>query len=166
MSTFLAIDFETANYRRSSACAVGLVLAEDQHIVAEEAFLIRPPKNQFQFTHIHGLTWEDVRDAPTFGELWPDIVALVEKADFFAAHNAPFDRSVLRRCCEISGFTIPRQAFSCTVKLARDQWGIYPTKLPDVCKELNIPLKHHDAASDARACAEIVIAAEVEGWCP
>jgi hypothetical protein len=29
---------------------------------------------------------------------------------------------------------------------------------------LAIPLNHHQAGSDARACAEIVIAAEQDGW--
>ena len=46
------------------------------------------------------------------------------------------------------------------IRLAREAWGVYPTKLPDVCRYLGIPLRHHDAASDAEACARIVIAAE------
>ncbi len=166
MSAFLAIDFETASYSRTSACAVGLVLVNGRRIVFEDAFLIRPPTPHFHFTDIHGLTWEDVRHAPTFGDLWPKIGGLVERADFLAAHNASFDQGVLGRCCEIYSIAVPEKTFTCTVKLARTQWGIYPTKLPDVCRELGIPLKHHDAASDARACAEIVITAEREGWQP
>ena len=50
------------------------------------------------------------------------------------------------------------------VRLARAQWRIYPTALPDVCRHLRIPLRHHDAKSDAEACARIVLAAEAEGW--
>jgi DNA polymerase-3 subunit epsilon len=50
------------------------------------------------------------------------------------------------------------------VRLARDTWGIYPTKLPDVCRKLRIPLKHHDAESDATACAKIAIAAIKDGY--
>ncbi|MFA5187667.1 MAG: exonuclease, partial [Patescibacteria group bacterium] len=38
-----------------------------------------------------------------------------------------------------------------------------PTKLPDVCRRLKIPLNHHDAASDAEACARIVMAAMQDG---
>ena len=34
---------------------------------AIRSFLIRPPTAHFSFTEIHGLRWEDVRDAPTFG---------------------------------------------------------------------------------------------------
>ena len=42
--------------------------------------------------------------------------------------------------------------------------SIFPTKLPDVCGHLDIPLNHHDAGSDSLACAKIVVAAEGEGW--
>ena len=59
----------------------------------------------------------------------------------------------------------PRSA-ACFVadQLARSQWGIYPTRLPDVCRWLRIPLLHHDSGADAEACARIVLAAEAEGW--
>jgi DNA polymerase-3 subunit epsilon len=58
----------------------------------------------------------------------------------------------------------PSLPFVCTVKLARTVWSVYPTKLPDVCRHLKIPLKHHQADSDAEACARIVIAARNTGW--
>jgi DNA polymerase-3 subunit epsilon len=43
-------------------------------------------------------------------------------------------------------------------------WQLRPTKLPDVCRYLAIPLNHHRADSDSRACAEIVLAALADGW--
>jgi len=164
MTTFLAIDFETAGYDRDSACAVGLVVASEGRIIGSERFLIRPPSRDFRFTHIHGLTWNDVREAPDFGRLWPRIEPYLRQADFLAAHNASFDRSVLGACCARYGLRAPRRPFECTMMLARSWWSIYPTKLPDVCRHLGISLNHHDALSDAEACARIVIAAERDGW--
>ncbi len=164
MSNFVAIDFETANYSRTSACAVGLVHVTDGEIIAEETLLIRPPQRQFNFTHIHGLTWEDVRNKPTFGESWSAIGGFISRGNFLVAHNASFDRSVLQGCCKSFGLAAPSLPFVCTVQLARKQWEIFPTRLPDVCGYLDIPLNHHDAASDSQACAKIVIAAESEGW--
>jgi DNA polymerase III epsilon subunit-like protein len=35
-----------------------------------------------------------------------------------------------------------------------------------VCRALDIPLKHHDAASDAAACAQILVQAMATGWRP
>ena len=164
MSSFVAIDFETANHSRESACAVGLATVCRGRIEAARSFRIRPPSSHFVFTGIHGLGWEDVRDAPTFGELWPTLRGWIDNAEFIAAHNAPFDSSILHACCVTYGIWAPRVPFTCTVQLARSQWGIYPTRLPDVCRRLRIPLRHHDAESDAEACALIVLAAEREGW--
>ena len=59
---FVAIDFETANHSRDSACSIGIAIAEGGHIVALEQRLIRPLTNEFRFTHIHGLTWSQVRN--------------------------------------------------------------------------------------------------------
>lgn len=80
-------------------------------------------------------------------------------AHFIAAHNASFDAGVLRACCEQAGLRPPSQPFVCTVQVARRAWNLRPTKLPDVCRHLGLPLRHHDALSDAEACANIVLAA-------
>ena len=168
MSTFVAIDFETANKRRDSACALGLAVGCGGRVVCSRTYLIRPPSTQFTFTGLHGLGWKDVRDAPTFADLWPMLRTWIDDAAFVAAHNASFDSSVLRACCARYGVrTLPRRIpFACTVQLARAQWGIHPTKLPDVCRRLGLPLCHHEAGSDAEACARIVLAAEAKDGGP
>ncbi len=164
MSFFVAIDFETANHEPDSACAVGVAVARAGGIEHVESFLIRPPSERFVFTDVHGLRWEDVSGAPTFGEVWPTLRNRIDGAEFIATHNAPFDRRVLQACCDRYGFQVPDTPFTCTVQLARSHWGIYPTRLPDVCRRLGIPLLHHAAASDAEACARIVLAARRDGW--
>jgi len=164
MTRFAAIDFETANYRQDSACALGVVLVEGGSIVARFHELIRPPSSWFAFTHIHGLTWDDVRQAPDFGQVWPAVARELNGVEFLAAHNAPFDRGVLHACCSAYRLSPPAQPFVCTVQLARAQWDIRPTKLSDVCRRLEIALRHHQADSDAEACARIVIAAAALGW--
>jgi DNA polymerase-3 subunit epsilon len=166
MGTFAAIDFETANYDPASACAVGIVIATDGRIVYREHRLIRPPSEDFVFTHIHGLTWSHVRQAADFGTVWKALSKRLGAVEFLAAHNASFDRGVLAACCEHYGARRPKHRFVCTVEIARRQWGIYPTKLPDVCRHLKIALRHHEADSDAEACARIVLAAEQAGWRP
>ena len=164
MTSFVAIDFETATTRPDSACAVGLAAGCGGRIVLSRTYLIRPPSARFTFTDLHGLGWDEVRDAPTFAELWPTLRAWIDEAGFVAAHNAPFDQSVLHACCARYRLRPPRARFTCTVQLARMQWGIRPTKLSDVCRRLSIPLRHHDAGSDAMACARIVLAAQADGW--
>ena len=156
---FVAIDFETANYRADSACALGLVKVVDGIIVDKEVYLIKPPTREFVFTYIHGLTWKDVVKEADFGEIWPKVVPLLHGAEFLVAHNASFDRRVLEACCTTYRIPAPSLPFQCTVQVARRTWGIYPTKLSNVCEKLEIELDHHEALSDAMACAKIMIAA-------
>ncbi len=165
-SPFTAIDFETADYGADSACALALVHVEGLEIVGRDLFMIRPPRARFAFTHIHGITWAHVRGEPSFAELWPEIAAKLARATFLAAHNASFDRGVLAACCGVAGVPPPALSFHCTVQLARRAWrpsGLTRANLPAVCEHLGIALNHHDPASDAEACARIVIAARREG---
>jgi DNA polymerase-3 subunit epsilon len=171
---FCAIDFETADKGADSACSVGLVRVEDGRVVETAVQLLRPFRfdgsdlftpmpAQFEFTRIHKITPSMVADQPTFAEAWPKLSRLVEGVDFLAAHNAPFDSGVLAACCAAARLPAPKQRFVCTVRLARATWNIYPTKLSDVCAKLSIPLNHHEALSDASACAQIVIEARKKG---
>ena len=156
---FVSIDFETADYGRDSACSIAMVKVEGDRIVDRTHFFIRPPRRNFVFSYLHGITWERVAQEPTFAEVWPWVAGKLEGAAFIAAHNASFDQSVLITCCRAAGLPPPAIPFQCTVQLARRVWRIRPTNLPNVCAFLGIPLKHHDAASDAEACARIVMAA-------
>jgi DNA polymerase-3 subunit epsilon len=156
---FVAIDFETADNGPDSACAVGLVRVEGLQVVHREKVLIRPPRPHILFSYLHGITWPMVADAPTFADVWPQLVPLLDGAAFLAAHNAPFDRRVLAACCAAAGLPVPDLPFRCTVQIARSRWGLTPNDLPAVCRRLGIGLIHHDPASDAEACARIVIAA-------
>lgn len=161
---FAAIDFETADYDRDTACAVGLVRVERGRIVRREKHLIRPPTRYFSFAYVHGITWSMVARKPTFRDLWPQIKSALDGVDFVAAHNASFDRSVLEACCEASRIRPPAMDFVCTMRLARRAWNVRPTTLPDVCRRLGIRLRHHDPLSDAEACAKIVLAARADGY--
>ena len=163
---FAAIDFETADHGADSACAVGVVRVEDGRIAERFHRLIRPPRDRFIFTYIHGITWPQVCMEPGFAQLWTEIAAAIGDAQFLAAHNARFDRKVLETCCRTAGLTAPQRPYVCTVELARKIWSIYPTQLPAVCGRLGIDLDHHQALSDAEACARIVLAAFKEGWRP
>ncbi|MGE5314027.1 MAG: 3'-5' exonuclease [Acidobacteriota bacterium] len=153
----LALDFETADYQADSACALGLAMIEDGTITRTHTILIRPPRRYFQFTYIHGITWEDVKDKPTFAEHWEELARWFEEADFLVAHNAPFDRGVLRACCLAAGVMPPSKPFLCTVRLSRSLWQLKPAALPNVCEHFGIGLNHHDAGSDTLACARIMI---------
>lgn len=155
--TFVAIDFETAHYDRDSACSVALVRVEHGRIVRREQRLIKPPRRaQWMFQHIHGISRDDVADAPGFGAVWPGLEPLLAGAAGLVAHNAPFDRGVLLASCRGAGLPEPQVGFLDSVRGARKAWNLASASLEAVCAHLDIPLaRHHDALCDAEATAHV-----------
>ncbi len=162
MSTFVAIDFETSHHGRDSACAVGLVRVQDGQITRREVRLIRPPLREILHTRIHGIRWSDLHDKPPFAEVWADLQPILDGAHFLAAHNASFDRSVLKASCAGAGIAMPDLPWRCSMRLARQHWDLHPTKLPDLARRIGFPLDHHDALSDAECCAMAILAMGID----
>ena len=163
--SFVALDFETANYSHDSPCALGLVVVEKGAVVEERSWLIAP-EVEFETFHIgvHGIRPIDVAGEPCFEELWFELEPYLA-GRLLAAHNAAFDRAVLLQTCETYGIQFDPPETLCTWRLTRGLYRFKDYKLPTVCEAFGIPLNHHEAASDARACAEIVLRVSSEiGW--
>lgn len=149
----VAIDFETANAARDSACSIGIVVYEGIETVLEKEWYIRPRNNWFHSinTSIHGIDASMVEDKPTFDELWPEIRPFLENS-FVIAHNASFDFSVLRKTLDTYSLEYPELEYSCTMQMARRFWtDLYNHRLSTVAERLNFPFQHHNALEDAKA---------------
>ena len=157
---FVAIDFETANYKRQSVCSIGIAVVEDFKIVETYSKLIKPTPNYYERINIsiHKIRPEMTDNEKTFGEIWSEIKPYIEKNQI-VAHNASFDFSALRSVLDSYGLDYPELDYYCTMLLSKKLYpGFLNYQLSTVCKELGIDLKnHHDAESDAIACAEIMI---------
>jgi len=159
---YVAIDFETANRSRASACSMAAVTVENGQIVNSAYSLIRPPILQFDYwnTKIHGLTAKDVEDKPTFAELWDRIKPQLEHK-VVIAHNAVFDIGVLRSMLDEYGLAHPKFQYVCTVEMARRVWtDVENYKLSTLAQRFAIEFDHHHALHDARTCALIALAAQ------
>ena len=125
---FIAIDFETANNSRNSACAIGLVRFENGKETDWAASLIRPPSSYFikQWTEeIHHICWDDVYNKPTFDKIWNGtIVPFLNKTPDLplVAHNATFDMGVLRACFETYGIDKPILHYFDSLPISRRTW--------------------------------------------
>lgn len=153
---FVALDFETATSHRDSACALGAAMVEDGRIVSERSWLFRPPGNRYDMGNIaiHGIHPRDTEDSPDFGETWEEISEFVG-GTLVVAHNAAFDLYVLRDSLLARGLAVSLD-YGCTVALARK---VLPDmanhRLDTMARHYGLQLNHHDATSDARACANI-----------
>lgn len=98
--SFTAIDFETANPKRASVCAVGVVKVRDGVVVDSLETLVQPPPGHESFNPfnvgVHGIQPYDVLGAPTWDVVHGKVAEFID-GDAIVAHNASFDRSVLAR---------------------------------------------------------------------
>jgi len=165
MNNFITIDFETAVYSRDSAISVGLVKYNDYLPVDTFYSLIKPPTLYIrpEFTDIHGLTIDDVKDAPDFKNVWEnglrDFIAGLPGLPGMpiAAHNASFDMSVLKAVLEKYELPIPKLSYFCTCDLARRTWPEFKShSLTNLAKEFGIEYAAHNALADAETCGKLV----------
>ena len=152
MKTFTAIDFETAQGQRNSICQVGLVRVENGIVTNEINLLVQPPNNFYwnQFTAIHGISAKDTLRSPRFNTIWHQIEPFITNQNVVAHNGFSFDFLALTKTLAHYGLSDPNYNKFCTLKM-------YKKNLASLCGEHNIPLNHHDALSDARACAELYL---------
>jgi DNA polymerase III subunit epsilon len=152
MDTFTAIDFETAQGYRWSICQVGLIRVENGAIAHEINLLVQPPGNYYwdKFIGVHGIRPRDTANAPTFDKIWHKIQPLITNQTVVAHNGLAFDFPVLAQTLNLYDIAVPEYQKKCTYK-------IYRKGLAKLCNENNLSLTHHDALSDARACAELYL---------
>jgi DNA polymerase-3 subunit epsilon len=159
MKDFAAIDFETANYSRSSVCSVGVVVVRGGQVAEKIYRLIRPEPEWYSYwnTQVHGLTAEDTQSAPVFPDVWAEIAPKIAGLPL-VAHNSPFDEGCLRAVHRAYRMDYPDYEFHCTCRASRRKFGktLPNHRLHTVAAHCGYDLRaHHHALADAEACAAI-----------
>ena len=117
------------------------------------------PKRKMSATHIHGLTYKDVKNSPTFNEIADTVLEKI-KNRIIVAHNYKFDGNFLATEFEKTGkpFNAEKHPHFCTRENAIHFLpNILNHTLKASMKEYGITFtgEHHDALNDAKAAAEL-----------
>lgn len=180
----IGIDVETACPVHGAICSIGVAVVLAGEVLREQHWYVDPgTRFDPRFIDIHGITPAMIEGKPKLGEAWSDIHRFIEDsieqtrqprlfADMgggmsddgpsalFVAHNAQFDRMQIERAL---GAPLPFR-LACTVAMSRRAFPrLERHNLKTVSAHLRIDLKHHDALSDARACALIAHRCMLEG---
>ena len=153
MKEFVAIDFETANPKRVSACALGYTFVKDGAIVESNGFLLKPIDGHAPFqTKIHGISETDTADKSDFGSMYSSVAHLFNLP--IIGHSL-FDKQVLNALSDHFELRI-RFEYTDSVALAKQKLpNLKNHKLKTLAKHFQLPrFNHHDATEDAKACAE------------
>ena len=159
---FLVVDTET-NGLGGDACEmteVGAVLVGGGELHDRWSSLVRcnrPLGRGIQrFT---GITQEMLADAPGLEAVLPPLEELL-RGRVLVAHNAPFDRRVLRRAFELIGLDWPNPPVLCTAALARKLLPLQNKRgLSVLADALGVEVHTaHRALADAETCARVLCA--------
>lgn len=161
---YIAIDFETANQFKNSACSVGLVRFINGIETDSCYSLIHPAKMYFipEWTRdIHHISYDHVRDKPYFPEIWDSmVIPFINRAPGIplVAHNGQtFDMPLIKECCDYFGMEIPSLSYFDSLLIARKTWPEAEShRLTELGKDFEIKYLAHDALEDSRTCGQIV----------
>ena len=156
---FIAMDFETANGKRTSACSLGIAVVRNLQIVETKHWLIRPEPFEFNYLNVlvHGLTETVLRDKPLFSECWNEIRPYLDN-EMIVAHNTSFDISVLSQTLEHYDLPIPVLDYICSRQASQKVFdNVINYRLDTIADCLGIRFMHHNALEDATTAAKILI---------
>lgn len=148
------VDIETTggSYRNSRILEVAAIRFEDGKITREFSTLLNPetyvPSN---ITALTGIRSSDVQDKPTFAEIAPELMDILQGA-VFIAHNVRFDYSFIKQEFHSIGIEFSPKLL-CTVRLSRALYAVHKGhSLAKLIERHNIPvMERHRALEDARA---------------
>ena len=158
MNRYIVFDVETPNKNNDRISAIGISVMKDGEIVDSFFSYVNPETEFDQFNiDLTGISPETVSSAPTFPELWEQIEPIMSSG-VLVAHFAEFDLGVLKSCFDAYGIHWkPVVPYLCTVEMGRSLLPDISHKLNNMCEYYGIELDHHQADSDARAAAEILL---------
>lgn len=119
---FACLDTETTGLsplEGGKICEIAVSVTHRGEVVEEFTTLLNPgmPMSP-EVINIHGITNEMVADAPSFAEVAPKLMSLLEGC-VLVAHNADFDLNFLREEFASCGLRLPDSPVLDTLKLAR-----------------------------------------------
>ena len=155
---YIAFDVETPNHCNNRMSAIGIAVIENGAVTREFFSYVNPETAFDAFnTQLTGIDQATVAHAPVFPALWEKIEPLMSSG-ILVAHNAVFDLSVLKKCLQDYGiFWKNTVKYCCTVQMGRHLVPGISHSLNVMCDHYGIRLDHHQADSDSRACAEILL---------
>lgn len=157
---FTVFDVEIATPKWHTICQLAVCVVENGAIKETRSWHIQPPNNEYGKIQsgIHGIRAKDTANSKTFDEVWEEIRDYVDGRLIFC-HNAQFDIGSLRQTLTHHNIEPPFIWYGCSWRLAQKLIPALPKhKLNIVCEHLGIPLNHHNAASDVRATAMMLLA--------
>ena len=160
---FVALDVETANSNNFSICQIGLACVRYDNSMEMCSQLVFTDEAFADFNvGIHGIDEETIKSSPSFPDVIENLRSVLEAHTIIQHSN--FDKQAMDLACHFHELPKLNTSWLDSVKISRRAWpefiGNGGHGLANLKTELDLKFRHHDAAEDARAAAEVVLLAE------
>jgi DNA polymerase-3 subunit epsilon len=161
---FVVIDVETANADVGSICQVGIASFREGALADAWVSLVNPC-DYFSAANvsIHGIHSHHVQDAPTWEEIFPEVVRRLRE-NIVVSHTH-FDKVALERACNRSSLEPCPCTWLDSARVVRMAWPQFSRSgygLTNVAKYFGIEYRAHDALEDARCAGLLLLRAVAE----
>lgn len=162
MNSFVALDVETANDDISSICSIGIAYFNNGSLSNQYYSLVNPHATFSSFnTHIHGISAEDVTDAPNFFYIFSKFVSEIKNIPVVT--HTSFDIRAIKKASSTFNINYDPIYFFDSYLISRKIINNPHHRLIDLAKYYNIPnKKHHNAINDAVVCGKSIISMSKE----
>lgn len=144
--TIAFCDVETTGLhpgRGDRVCEIALLRCRGGGVLDSFQHLVNPQRPMSSGAYaVHGIGDEQLRHAPTFGEIADDVLSLLDGA-VFIGHNAPFDLGFLSKELGLLGVAFVPQIALDTLRLARRQYVTSSYSLDQLARFLNVRVTGH-----------------------
>lgn len=162
-TVFTVVDLETTGsvLGVDEIVEIGALTLRDGRVVSRLSTLVQSRRPMPPWVRrLTGIRSADLRDAPTFPEVAPQLREMLAGV-VFVAHDVRFDLPFLRWEFSRHGLELPEMLGVCTLQLSRLLWPDLPShRLGDLARDLDVPHgQPHRAGADAEAAAGILLQA-------
>ena len=162
-SRVVYLDTETTGFGPRAEIVDIAVVSTSGEVVFES--LVRPGRRiPVDATAIHGITNADVRDAPTWCDLYEELLRVLAGRRIIV-YNVIFDRQMVNQACDRYTLAAPAAVWECAMRKYAGFYGNWDPgkrwyrfqKLEHAVLAFGVKPGGHRAAADAVACRAVVL---------
>lgn len=153
---WLALDTETTGVGPHDQVVEVAAVARAGHVLFHS--LVRPDRPvPARATAVHGLRARDLREAPTWADVWPELAPLLLETPLLA-WNAAFDVRLLRQTCARHHQSFRLHSFLCLQQAFQWRFPQSRATLHAACLALAVKDRpKHRALPDARVTRQVAL---------